>query len=371
MPFFSKLALSDLSSSSQSCSQPVLDNPESEWKDLYIWLFSCGYRLCSQYQPSCSESVEQTAKVSERSSTRPGPKKPYAHPDATHIISNTQAVLQRVEISEVEVALYLQGFDDPFNPILPVLEILEHPTDSSIRILVQPLFRPVFEPGFETIGEVLDFIYQAFKGLQYLRERNIDLGQLGLFCSDPIVMVPSPSMYPDSYNFMSPRYSPSLTQRARPAGPRTIFQPKYYWRLSNISRCADPKDPKTKDLFAGDVGALGRLIENEFMVWWRGGYCENMRHLIGTSIYPLHSLRLLSSYPEHPNPYLDADLCGISLCDEFDRHSVGNPHLNPLSDIYSPTHPEYERSPLSRLMRNMLLSVYLERPTIFEATRAL
>ncbi|KAF9529779.1 hypothetical protein CPB83DRAFT_893290 [Crepidotus variabilis] len=247
-----------------------------------------------------------------------------------------------------------------FNHTLPVLGILQNPSDTNIQVLVRPLYRPVLQPGFETIGEVFDFIHQAFIGLRHVHRLNIVLNcrSISLQC-DSIVMIPSPAMYPESYHFMRPRFNPTFTGRVHPAGPRTVFPAKYYWRLPPTSRRIDPNHPNAKHFFAQDVASLGRMIFNELMgAFWM------------PFIIKFPGFRAIShpsdSHITHPNPYPKSLNEGY-----LSRHLLADPHRDPLSVFFLPGHPRYDPNPLSRLLENMAHTPVIERPTIYEAVGAL
>lgn len=52
---------------------------------------------------------------------------------------------------------------DPDNRSVHPIDVLIHPTEENLAILVLPLLRAFHDPGFDTIGEALDFILQFFK----------------------------------------------------------------------------------------------------------------------------------------------------------------------------------------------------------------
>ena len=71
-----------------------------------------------------------------------------------------------MDTRELEIMDFLstEGRDkDPRNHCVRSIEILKHPTESAMRILVLPLLRKFDDPPFETIGEVVDFVGQVLE----------------------------------------------------------------------------------------------------------------------------------------------------------------------------------------------------------------
>lgn len=73
---------------------------------------------------------------------------------------------------EIDIMKFLaedpRGSDPENRAVLPI-EVLVHPTERDLSILVLPLLRAFDDPGFETMGEALDFILQFFKASRYVR----------------------------------------------------------------------------------------------------------------------------------------------------------------------------------------------------------
>lgn len=52
---------------------------------------------------------------------------------------------------------------DPDNHCVPCIDVLRIPGDDEDVIIIMPLLRQWMSPRFDTIGEVVDMVYQAFK----------------------------------------------------------------------------------------------------------------------------------------------------------------------------------------------------------------
>ena len=79
-------------------------------------------------------------------------------------------VLKRVPVSvhphEREIAEFFSTGDiskDPRNHCVPIITVLEPPGDTGEIILVMPLLRFFYDPPFYTVGELVDFLTQAFE----------------------------------------------------------------------------------------------------------------------------------------------------------------------------------------------------------------
>lgn len=78
--------------------------------------------------------------------------------------------MRRVDLAdrseEMSILSYLAeeplGHDER-NPSIQPIEALDHPTDPTTRILALPLLRKYDDPPFETLGEILDCIWQVFE----------------------------------------------------------------------------------------------------------------------------------------------------------------------------------------------------------------
>lgn len=67
---------------------------------------------------------------------------------------------------EADIGLYLSSeplASDPRNHCVNLYEVLSVPNKDDQFILVMPYLRPYQNPPFETVGEVVDFVHQAFE----------------------------------------------------------------------------------------------------------------------------------------------------------------------------------------------------------------
>ncbi|KAF9532901.1 hypothetical protein CPB83DRAFT_846564 [Crepidotus variabilis] len=91
-------------------------------------------------------------------------------------------------------------------------------TVSLYKILVHPMIRPWCSPGFETLGEVLDFLWQAFIGLQFIHKHGVALRRDLL--SD--MLMEADEMFPEGYHFIMRTVDPTFKHLAKYLGPEIL-----------------------------------------------------------------------------------------------------------------------------------------------------
>ncbi|KAI0796162.1 hypothetical protein C8Q75DRAFT_364242 [Abortiporus biennis] len=158
--------------------KPDLLKEECSWRDSQKWLEEQGYMLRPRYRPEWIPSYTED-------------DDPYdfenggllMHPsilDATRIATNElvmlKRVLQQVHPHEVELTRYFSEEplrSDPRNHCTPLLDVLDVPDNSDMKIMVFPLLRDYNNPRFETIGEALEFLRQIFEGLYFMHQYHV------------------------------------------------------------------------------------------------------------------------------------------------------------------------------------------------------
>ncbi|KAJ7162138.1 hypothetical protein C8R46DRAFT_1353155 [Mycena filopes] len=277
-------------------SAEVLSPDELFWVDLQPWLQQSGYTLRPRFRPGWIPSWKT-----------PGPNSilgEFAEDgwplifsqimDAVRDADGIQVALKRVSTKdhrfEEGIHSFISGAEsellgDPKNHCVPLLEVLQHPTDPDIRILVMQLIRKYNNPPFDTIGEVVDFFHQIFEGLQFMHKHLIAHRDC-LWTN--IMMSPGKGMYPDGfhpqfqgstldmtddarhftrtqrpprYTFIdfgiSVRFSPGQRHVAEPIGSGDRTVPEYQ-NLKGVKEIL-------LDPFATDIYLLGNLILGQFL----------------------------------------------------------------------------------------------------------
>lgn len=64
---------------------------------------------------------------------------------------------------ELEIALFLNCFDDRHNHTVPVLDHFWDELDPDVEYMVMPLLRRFYSPPFFLVSEVVDFVTQTLE----------------------------------------------------------------------------------------------------------------------------------------------------------------------------------------------------------------
>ena len=67
------------------------------------------------------------------------------------------------DTEELRIAQFLTSIRDPQNHCVPVLEVVPDPLDPQRALLVMPYLRRCNDPDFLAVGELVDFMDQAFE----------------------------------------------------------------------------------------------------------------------------------------------------------------------------------------------------------------
>jgi len=147
-----------------------------------------------------------------------------------------------------------------------------------------PLLRPFDSPRFDTVGEVLGFLEEIFKGIQFLHRHHIAHRD----CSGPNCMMDASEMYPDRFHPHKQDFNLDFTGPAVQKYTRTQRPPKYYWidfglslqfqetaqfprfpvLRGNDKSAPEFQDPNymahAQDPFPTDIYYLGNLVKRYF-----------------------------------------------------------------------------------------------------------
>jgi len=175
---------------STSEAHPDLCEYEIWWREHYNFFKANGYMLRSRYNPDWVPSWRNTEKAPEH--CEDGVKLP-AHVSivcsCNNDIHKLSHVLQRchlldarrardgarVSLKRIDISKYPHEIEitrnfgtstlsqDRANHCVPIYEVLKVPNDNNLKILVMPLLRDATEPSFDTVGEVIDCVYQLLE----------------------------------------------------------------------------------------------------------------------------------------------------------------------------------------------------------------
>ncbi|KAI0691780.1 kinase-like domain-containing protein [Cerioporus squamosus] len=258
---------------------------EVYWRDRYFFLAEHGYTLRPRYHPKWTPSWTGTnmdPMFCEDSISLITPRVI----DATSRSDNQLVAIKttRNDTRELHIARFLSEKHAPENHCVPVLDILQDPSEPHTALLIMPYLRSFNDPDFGTIGEVMEFIYQTLEGLAFLHEQRVAHRDIGA----ANVMMDGRAMYPDGHHPIRTDYSPDGAHEVRPL-PRSNCDVRYYFidfGLSSqfregespmvLGRAGRDKEiPELSsevpyDAYRADVFALGNLYYKEFVSRYHG-----------------------------------------------------------------------------------------------------
>ncbi|KAJ7782459.1 hypothetical protein DFH07DRAFT_900876 [Mycena maculata] len=158
----------------------LLLGTEPFWREHYVWLEACGYRLRPRYHPDWVPSWITNPKKDELQCEDALSNSKYKIMDATRISDGTFVTLKPLDTTvhphEIPIGLWFSEepqASDPSNHCVPILEVLPVPDEPNRQIIVMPFLSSYDKPRFDTFGEVIEFLRQIFQGLQYMHKNNV------------------------------------------------------------------------------------------------------------------------------------------------------------------------------------------------------
>ncbi|KAG5646241.1 hypothetical protein DXG03_004068 [Asterophora parasitica] len=172
---------------------------------------------------------------------------PLKHPQIMDAIcpGGTVVVLKPVDryFSSTEIEIARDMFSgklvsEPRNRCVPILEVIQPPTGSNDAFLVMPLLSDAGFTPFETIGELVEFFRQIFKGLQLMHEHHVAHWN----CQFTNIMADDHHLYSSPLHPASPNMKRDYSGRAPKPASRTRNPVKYYLVDFSISEVYRPED---------------------------------------------------------------------------------------------------------------------------------
>ncbi|KAJ7092967.1 hypothetical protein B0H15DRAFT_972724 [Mycena belliarum] len=283
-----------------------LTSAERFWQAHQPWLKERGYMLRPRFRPGWVPSWQGTDK--EPLECEDGLRLEMANlMDARRIRDNMDVCLKRIDVEifphEQDIGTYLSSeplASDPRNHCVPILETLQVPNRSELRILVMPLLRRYEQPRFDTFGETIDFFDQIFEGVKFMHDHNITHRD----CIGNNIMMDGSKTFPDGFHPVRYKKKQDLSGTAK-FYTRTQRPPKYYLIDFGLSRRYETRDPppleppieggdpnapefrfrangrlppESCDPFPTDIYYLGRLILGGFIEGYSGIGRDNHKH---------------------------------------------------------------------------------------------
>ncbi|KAG8842241.1 hypothetical protein FRB96_005845 [Tulasnella sp. 330] len=148
---------------------------ELPWCSRFDFLRDHGYLLRPRYHPGWKASWLDS-KVSAQED-RIVLKSPHVA-DATRISDGATIFLKHVQSSspEIEIGRFLCSEtlrNDPRNHSIPLLDVLEDPSEPDHAILVLPLLRRLDMPKLASVRECVALVEQSLEGLAFLHEHKV------------------------------------------------------------------------------------------------------------------------------------------------------------------------------------------------------
>ncbi|KAG8870526.1 hypothetical protein FRB97_009681 [Tulasnella sp. 331] len=175
-----------------------LSEDELPWCTRFDFLQDHGYLLRSRYCPGWKASW-LTAKV-KAPEDKIVLKTPHLI-DAIRISDGATIYLKHVPSSspEIEIGRFLCSEtlrNDPRNHSIPLLDVLEDPSEPDHVILVLPLLRRLDMPKLASVRECVALVEQSLEGLAFLHEHKVAHRD----CSWGNIMMDSRAMFPGGWH---------------------------------------------------------------------------------------------------------------------------------------------------------------------------
>ncbi|KAI0333806.1 hypothetical protein GY45DRAFT_1319027 [Cubamyces sp. BRFM 1775] len=215
---------------------------EAEWRDLYFFFESHGYRLRPRYHPDWEPSWKRkNIEFYEAEDYIQFPVR-IGVMDATRLSDSKLVYLKEVKStsSELRILSYLSSNElrqDPRNHTIPLLETLQHPTNPALVFMVMPFLRFIDHPPFETVEDAYDCGEQILEGLVFMHEHHVAHRD----CAYKNVMMDATALYPKGFHPVQTRSLPDISAVA-PVLPRSSAPIKYYFLDFGISTQFGPRD---------------------------------------------------------------------------------------------------------------------------------
>ncbi|KAF7302216.1 Protein kinase domain-containing protein [Mycena indigotica] len=258
------------------------------WLESRSFLEASGYRLRPKYQPDYVPSPDTIH--DDYWAAYLGNPIMDAHRISDEHPVMLKAISMRVHPHEVEIGRFFSSpplAKNPRNHCVPILDVLQDPSDADKQIIVMPRLINFDRPKFQTVGEVIDCFRQIFEGLEFMHENFVAHRD----CWAPNLALDPTLLFPNGFH---PIWTDRDPEDRRPAHhiTRTECWPRYYFIDFGLSRRYDPANgPPLEPIIRGgdrsppeyrksglscnpfptDIYILGNLMKSLFLYSRRRG----------------------------------------------------------------------------------------------------
>ncbi|KAI9063419.1 hypothetical protein FKP32DRAFT_1572053 [Trametes sanguinea] len=261
-----------------------LSSEEVYWRDRQGFLESRGYALRPRYRPDWSPSWRGKPRGAVFTA-EDGYSLPFRTSviDATRVSDGKLVYIKRIssDSQELRILSFLSSEDmrrDPRNHCVPILDVLQDPSEPETSYIVMPFLRYIRSPEFQLIDDILEFLDQALQGLVFIHDQGVAHRD----CAYKNIMMDASAMYPHGFHPIVKTLLPDVSGPA-PVVSRTFVPVQYYYIDFGISTWftdsdaprlvvgtlgLDREPPELSDTvpydpFKLDVFLIGNLIRRE------------------------------------------------------------------------------------------------------------
>ncbi|KAI0350534.1 kinase-like protein [Trametes cingulata] len=230
----------------------VLTNEERYWRDRQEFLESRGYMLRPRYKPDWVPSWRGKAAYAwfRAEDAKPLPYRTSVI-DATRMSDGRIVYLKRVrrDSQELQILSFLSSEElrrDPRNHCVPLLDVLQDPSDPDTSFMVMPFLRYIDSPPFELVEDVLECLDQILEGLVFIHDHGVAHRD----CAFKNIMMDASALFPRGFHPIAQSRLPDVSDTA-PVLSRTAVPVHYYFIDFGISTRFMSDEPRLV------VGTLG------------------------------------------------------------------------------------------------------------------
>ncbi|KAH7332910.1 kinase-like domain-containing protein [Rhizoctonia solani] len=267
-----------------------LSEVEKHWVSFQPYLLSKGYQLRPRYRPGWTPSWKGTS-LDPISCEDSGNALPVRTLDATRLSDSLQVMIKVVipsdddregeEESDILRHLSSEPYSaNPKNHAVDCLDSFAIPGVNGGVFYVMPLLRDYDNPPFYDLGEIYEFLFQVFEGLQFLHENDIahcDIASANIMMNGRV-------LYDEPFHPFHQDFSLDRKRQIRPNHQRSQRPIRYYYIDFGYAKWfRDPTQPRVVygsrarertpeqlgggayDPFKADIYQLGAILRRDLI----------------------------------------------------------------------------------------------------------